>query len=86
MEKQHENKAQKVERFIPLGLQERASLVAQMVKNLPAMKETQVQSLGQEDPLEEGMASHSSILAWEIPWTEKPGRLQSVGLQGVRYD
>ena len=63
-----------------------ASLVAQMVKDLPAMKETQVQSLGQEDPLEEGMASHSSILAWEIPWTEKPGRLQSVGLQGVRYD
>ena len=58
----------------------------EMVKDLPAMKETQVQSLGQEDPLEEGMASHSSILAWEIPWTEKPGRLQSVGLQGVRYD
>ena len=46
-----------------------------MVKDLPAMKETQVRSLGQEDPLEEGMASHSSILAWEIPWTEEPGRL-----------
>ena len=52
MEKQHENKTQKVERFIPLGLQERVSLVAQIVKNLSAMKETQVQSLGQEEPLE----------------------------------
>ena len=51
--------------------------MAQMVKNLPAMQETQVQSLGREDPLEEGMATHSSILAWEIPWTEEPGRLQS---------
>ena len=54
-----------------------ASLVAQMVKNLPAMLETQVQSLGQEDPLEEEMATHSSILAWRIPWTEEPGGLQS---------
>ena len=52
-----------------------ASLVAQMVKNMPAMQESQVQSLGQEDPLEKGMATHSSILAWEIPWTEKPGEL-----------
>ena len=51
----------------------RASLVAQMVKNLQAVQETQVQSLGQEDPLEEGMATHSSILAWRIPWTEEPG-------------
>ena len=50
------------------------------------MKETQVQSLGQEDPLEEEMATHSSILAWKIPWTEKPGRLQSIGLQRVRHD
>ena len=49
------------------------SLVAQIVRNLPAMQETQVQSLGQEDPLEKEMATHSSILAWEIPWTEKPG-------------
>ena len=57
-----------------------------MVKDLPAMQETQVRSLGLEDPLEEGMASHSNILAWEIPWTEDPGRLQSVGLQGVGYD
>ena len=52
-----------------------ASPVAQMVKNLPAMWETQVQSLDQEDPLEKRMATHSSILAWRIPWTEKPGRL-----------
>ena len=58
-----------------------ASLVAQSVKNLPAMQETQVQFLGQEDPLEKEMATHSSILAWRIPWTEEPGRLQSVGSQ-----
>ena len=57
-----------------------------MVKNLPAMKETQVQSLGQEDSLEKGMATHSSILAWEIPWTEESGGLQCLGLQRVRYD
>ena len=50
-----------------------------MVKNLPAMQETQARSLGQEDPLEEGMATHSGILAWEIPWTEEPGGLQSIG-------
>ena len=65
-----------------------ASLVAQWVKNLPAMQETQkmrVQSLGQEDPLEEGMASHSSILVWRIPWTEEPSGLQSLGSQRVRY-
>ena len=53
-----------------------ASLVAQMVNNLPAMQETQVQSLGQEDPLEAEMATYSSILAWEIPWREDPDRLQ----------
>ena len=52
-----------------------ASLVAQMLKNLPAMQETWVQSLGQADPLEMGMATHSSILAWRIPWIEEPGRL-----------
>ena len=56
-------------------------MVAQMVKNLPAMKEAQVLSLGQEDPLEEGMATHSNILAWKIPWTEEPGGLQSIELQ-----
>ena len=59
---------------------ERSSLVAEMVKNLPAMQETQVQSMGQEDPLENGMATHSSI-AWRIPWTEEPGGLQSTGSQ-----
>ena len=58
----------------------RASLIAQLVKNLPAMQETQVQFLGGEDPLEKEIATHSSILAWRIPWTEKPGRLQSMGL------
>jgi len=55
-----------------------------MVKNLPTMWEIQVQSLGQEDPLEKGMATHSSFIAWRIPWTEEPGRLQSMGLQRVR--
>ena len=56
-----------------------ASLVTLVVKNLPAMQETWVQSLGQEDPLEEDTATHSSILAWKIPWTEEPGGLQSMG-------
>ena len=62
-----------------------ASLVAQMVKRLPAMQETQVRSLGWEDPLEQERATHSSILAWRIPWTEEPGRLQSMGLQRVGH-
>ena len=62
------------------------SLVAQIVKNRPAMQETWVWSLGQEDPLEKQMATHSSILAWRIPWTEKPGGLQSMGSQRVRHD
>ena len=57
------------------------SLVAQRIKNLPAMPETRVQSLGWEDPLEKEMATHSSILAWRIPWTEEPGGLQSTGSQ-----
>ena len=57
-----------------------------MVKNLPAMQENQVQSLGQEDALEREMATHSSILAWEILWTEGPGRLQSTGSQRVVHD
>ena len=57
--------------------------MAQTVKNLPAMLETQVRSLGQEDALEKGMAAHSSILVWRIPWTEEPGRLQSMGSQRV---
>ena len=63
----------------------RASLVAQVVKYLPAMQETQVQFLGQEDPLQKGMATHSSILAWRIPWTEEPGGLQSVGSPRVGH-
>ena len=63
----------------------RSSLVAQTVKNLPAMQGTQVQSLGWED-LEKGMATYSSILAWQIPWTEEPGGLQSMGSHRVRYD
>ena len=58
-----------------------ASLTAQSVKNLPAMQETRVRFLGQGDPLEKEMAIHSSVLAWRIPWTEEPGRLQSMGLQ-----
>ena len=62
------------------------SLVAQRVKLLPAMQETQVQSLGQEDPPEKEMATHSSILAWRIPWTEEPGGLQSMGLQRVGHN
>ena len=63
-----------------------ASLVAQMVKNLPAVQETPVRSLVWKDPLGKGMATHSSILAWEIPRTEEPGGLQSLGLQRVRQD
>ena len=63
-----------------------SSQVAQMVKRLPAMQETWVWSLGWEDPLEKEMATHSSILAWKIPWTEEPGRLQSVGSKRVRHD
>ena len=60
--------------------------MAQMVKNLPAMPETGIRSLGWEDPLEKGMATHSSILAWGIPWTEETGELQSMGSQRVRHD
>ena len=60
--------------------------MAQTVRGLPAMRETWVQSLSWEDPLEKGMATHSSILAWEIPWTEGPGGLQSMGLQRVGHD
>ena len=63
-----------------------ASLVSQMVKNLPAMQETWVCPLGQEDPLEKGMATHSSVLTWKIPWAEEPGGLQSMGSQGVGHN
>ena len=62
-----------------------ASLVAQREKRLPVVQETWVRSLGQEDPLEKEMATHSSTLAWKIPWTERPGRLQSMGLQRVGH-
>ena len=61
-------------------------LVAQTVKRLPTMWETQVQSLGQEDPLEKEMATHSSTLAWKISWTEEPGRLQSMGSQRIGHN
>ena len=61
------------------------SLLTQVVKNLPAVGETWVLSLGREDPLEEGMATHSGILAWRIPWTEEPGGLQSMGSQRVGH-
>ena len=63
-----------------------ASLVAQRVKRLPAMQETWVPSLGREDPLEKEMATHSNILAWRVPWTEEPGRLQCMGLQRVGHN
>ena len=62
------------------------SLVAPMVQNLPAMQETWIQSLGREDPLEKRTATHSSTLAWKIPWIEEPGGLQSMGLQRVGHD
>ena len=61
-------------------------MVAQTVKNLPAVRENWVPSMGQEDPLEKGMAMHPGILAWKIPWIEEPGGLQSMGLQRVRHD
>jgi len=63
-----------------------ASMVVQTVKHLPAMQETWVQSLGQEDPLEKEMATHSSTLAWKIPWMEEPGGLQSMGSQRVGHN
>ena len=62
------------------------SLMAQMVKNMPAIQETWVQFQGQEDPLEKGMATYSSILAWRIPWTAEPGGIQFLGSQRVRHD
>ena len=65
---------------------DKTSLMAQMVMNLPAVQETCIQSLGWKDPLEKGVATHSSILAWRVPWTEEPGGLQSMGSQRVRHD
>ena len=67
-------------------IQRTDSLVAQMVKRLPAMQDTRVQFLGWEDPLEKEMVTHSSTLAWKIPWTEEPGGLQSMGLQRVGHN
>ena len=69
-----------------LIIPKRASLVAQLVKNLPAVQETRVRSLGWEDPLAKEMATHSSILAWKILWTEEPGGLQPMGLQRVGHN
>ena len=71
--------------FVGIIIENRVSLMAEVVKNLPTIQETQVRSLGQEDPLEKGMATHSSILAWKIPWTEEPGGPQSMESQRVRY-
>ena len=68
------------------GRIKKLSLVTQMAKNSPAMQETLVRSLGQEDPMEKGMATYSSILAWRIPWTEEPGGLQPVRLQRIGHD
>ena len=62
------------------------SLVAKLIKNLPAMQETPVRFLGQENPLEKEMAAHSSLLAWKVPWRQEPGRLQSMGLQRVGHN
>ena len=74
------------DRFDLTDFNKKLPMVAQMVKRLPAMQDTRVRSLGQEDPLEKEMATHSSILASEIPWTEEAGRLQSMGSQKVGYD
>ena len=72
--------------YLRFNKHNQASVVAQMVKNLPAVQETCIGSLGQEDSLEKEMATHSSIVAWRIPWTEEPGRLQSMGLQRAGQD
>ena len=78
-------KVREADKFVE-GYKARDSLVALTVKNLPTTWEIWVRSLGQEDLLEKGIATHSSILAWRIPWTEEPGELQSMGLQRVRHD
>ena len=79
-------KSIETERRLTIAMEWGVSLVAQMVKNLPAIRETGVRPLGQEDPLEEDMATHSSILVWKIPGTEETGGLQSMGSQRVRHD
>ena len=68
------------------SLTQKSSLIVESVKNMPAMQETRVQLLGWEDPLEKEMTTHSSTLAWKIPWMEEPGRLQSMGSQRVGHD
>ena len=80
------NNRKPIHEIEPKYHQARASLMAQMVKHLSAVQETQVQSLGWDNPLEKEMAAHSSTLAWNIPWMEEPSRLQSMGLQRVRHD
>ena len=80
----HETTTTSLTGYIPT--QNRASLLAQRLKRLPAMRETWVRSLGQEDPLEKEMSTHSSILAWRIPWTEELGGLQSMGSQRVGHN
>ena len=72
--------------LVVLASGERTSLVAQTVERLSTMRETRVRSLGREDPLEKEMAIHSSTIAWKMPWTEEPGRLQPVGSQRVGHD
>ena len=79
-------KAKFLKKYLSTNHSITASLVAQMVKNLPAMRKTWVRSLGWEDPVEEGMVTHSSVLAWRFPWTEEPGGLQSTGLQGAGHN
>ena len=75
-----------VSRLSPSSVETTPALVAQMVKNLPAVWETRALSLGREDPLEKEIATYSSILTWRVPWTEEPGELQSMGSQRIRYD
>ena len=88
MESEQHTLATNTSKKQPLGKLEntRTSLVAQTVKGLSTMRETWVRSLGREDPLEKEMAIHSSTIAWKIPWTEQPGRLQSMGSQRVGHD
>ena len=85
-EKMDELRERSMETYTTICKIDRDRLVAQMEKNLPVMWETQDQSLGQEDPLEKGIATPSSIPAWSIPWMEELGRLQSIGSQRIRHD
>ena len=86
MTKEKETKTVMIYHILSLYWQIWASLIVQSVNNLPAVQETQVRSLGWEDPLEKEMATHSSIITWKISWTEEPGEVQSMGLQRVRHD